>query len=115
MGFTYRWGLRRGMPDELVEHTYSQFDHGTQRAILKLYRASPPEVLAAAGESLGAIRAPALVMSGAEDSYIPPRFGDAYGEALGGEALVEQVDGGDHWFWLSQPETVHRVTDFLRV
>ena len=51
------------------------FDQGTQRAILRLYRSSPPDVLAAAGERLGELDVPALVVWGTRDPYIPARFG----------------------------------------
>ena len=55
---------------------HGRFDPGTQRAILLLYRASPPAVLAEAGRDLGTIAAPALVVHGARDRYIPARFAD---------------------------------------
>ena len=42
MGATTRWGLRRELPAELADHAWDAFDHGTQRAILKLYRSAPP-------------------------------------------------------------------------
>ena len=38
MGFTTRWGFRRELPRELADAAWETFDHGTQRAILKLYR-----------------------------------------------------------------------------
>ena len=40
MGVTTRWGFRRELPRELADAAWEAFDHGTQRAILKLYRAS---------------------------------------------------------------------------
>ncbi|HEX8714932.1 MAG TPA: alpha/beta fold hydrolase, partial [Solirubrobacteraceae bacterium] len=40
------------MPEEWIDSVLSHFDQGTQRAILRLYRSSPPDVLAAAGERL---------------------------------------------------------------
>ena len=89
-------------------------DVGTQRAILRLYRASDPDVLAAAGARLGEVRCPALVLWGAEDPYIPPRFADAYAAVLGGEVEREVLDGAGHWPWLDRPEVVDRVTAFLR-
>ena len=55
----------------------AHFDQGTQRAILRLYRSSPPERLAAAGAQLGELRMPALVLWGTRDPYIPARFGRA--------------------------------------
>jgi pimeloyl-ACP methyl ester carboxylesterase len=88
------------------------FDPGTQRAILKLYRASPPERLAAAGAQLRTIAAPALVLHGERDRYIPPRFADGLAAALG-DARVEHVPGAGHWPWLDRPELVDRVAAFL--
>lgn len=115
-GSTTKWALKRfipGMPEDFYDSVWRHFDHGTQRAILKLYRSAPPPVLAAAGERLGAITCPALVLWGAEDSYLPVRFAHAYGDALGGETAVEVVDGADHWPWIDRPELIERVCDFL--
>ena len=44
---------REPMPDAWLDSLFDHFDQGTQRAILRLYRSSPPEVLAAAGARLG--------------------------------------------------------------
>jgi pimeloyl-ACP methyl ester carboxylesterase len=93
---------------------YERFDHGTQRAILKLYRASPPERLAAAGERLGEVKAPALVLWGAADEYIPAKFAHEYADRLGGAARVEIADGAGHWPWIDRPELVDAVTGFMR-
>ncbi len=94
--------------DSVLEH----FDQGTQRAILRLYRSSPPEVLAAAGERLGTLRMPALVLWGMRDPYIPAEFAGAYAQALGQAELLEVPDAG-HWPWLDKPELIERVVDFL--
>ena len=101
------------MPDEFVDSVWDHFDHGTQRAILKLYRSAPPDVLARAGERLGEISAPALVLWGADDPYIPTCFAHAFGEALGGETTVELVENANHWPWMDKPELVERVCGFL--
>jgi pimeloyl-ACP methyl ester carboxylesterase len=90
----------------------AHFDPGTQRAILRLYRASPPEVLAAAGAGLGAVTAPGLVLHGAADRYIPARFANGLAAALG-NAAVEHVAGAGHWPWLDRPDLIARVHDFL--
>ena len=123
MGFTVRPVMKRvlrgsaGRPeavsDAFVDSAYRHFDQGTQRAILKLYRSAPPEVLEASGRRLGAITAPALVLWPTEDPFIPQRFGPAYAEALGGETELEIVEGAGHWAWLDRPELVDRVTAFL--
>lgn len=101
------------MPDELIDRVWEHFDHGTQRAILKLYRSAPAPVLAAAGARLGELRCPALVLWGAEDPYLPTRFAHAYAEAFGGEVRVEVEPDAGHWPWIDRPELVKRVCDFL--
>jgi pimeloyl-ACP methyl ester carboxylesterase len=100
------------MPDVWLDTVLDHFDQGTQRAILRLYRSSPPDVLAAAGSQLGRLTMPALVVWGARDPYIPVRFGRAYAEALPNAELLELPDAG-HWPWLDRPDTIDRVAGFL--
>ena len=73
MGLAVGPVVRRLLPPGRGEPCSRTFDPGTQRAILRLYRTSPPEALAAAGARLGTIAAPALVLHGADDRYIPAR------------------------------------------
>ncbi len=112
MGFSTRRAFRRELPRELADAAWETFDHGTQRAILKLYRASPPDVLARAGERLGEVRAPTLILWAKDDPYLPAEFGERTADALGGEVELEPVEGG-HWTWHGRPELVGRVGDFL--
>ncbi len=99
------------MPEEWIDSVLSHFDQGTQRAILRLYRSSPPDVLAAAGARLGELRGPALVVWGQRDPYIPARFGREYADALGAE-LVALEDAG-HWPWFDRPDAIDRVVEFV--
>ena len=80
------------LPADYVDSIWAHFDQGTQRAILKLYRSAPPAVLAGAGARQGDIRAPALVLWGDRDPYIPAEFADATGAALG-DATVRHLRG----------------------
>jgi len=123
MGFTFKRNMRRSMryttasddpPAELIDSIWEHFDHGTQRAILKLYRSAPSDVLGATGEQLGAIEGPALVVWGDPDPFLPTEFAQRYADALGAPARVEVVEGGRHWPWMGRPETVELVADFLR-
>jgi pimeloyl-ACP methyl ester carboxylesterase len=93
----------------VLEH----FDHGTQRAILKLYRATPPQALAAAGPALAAVTAPALVLWGERDRYLEPALADRIAAGLGGETVVETVPGAGHWPWLDDRHVPERVAAFL--
>lgn len=108
MGAALR-GAAPGLRDEILAH----FDQGTQRAILQLYRTSPPEKLAAAGAELASITAPALVLWGADDPFIETRFASGYAAALG-DAELELVEGAGHWPWRDDPALVGRVCAFLR-
>jgi pimeloyl-ACP methyl ester carboxylesterase len=123
MGYAFRAGMKRGSrewlaapgpaPDEMIDEIWRHFDHGTQRAILKLYRSAPPAALAAAGERLGEIEARALFIWGERDPYLPPEFAHRLAERLGGPAEVEVIEGARHWPWLDRPELVDHVTAFL--
>jgi pimeloyl-ACP methyl ester carboxylesterase len=112
MGFTNRRAFRRGLPAEIADRAYDEFDHGSQRAVLKLYRASPPEVLARAGERLGELRCPALLEWPTRDPYIGAEFGRRYADALGGEVQLEELEAG-HYPWLDRPEMIDRVAAFV--
>jgi pimeloyl-ACP methyl ester carboxylesterase len=112
MGFTFKRQLRSGgVPD--VDRVYERFDHGTQRAILKLYRSASPATLAAAGGRLGEVKCPALVVWGEPDPFLPTEFAHRYADALGGETRVELLDGAGHWPWDGRADTVDLVTGFL--
>lgn len=100
------------LPDALIDSVLDHFDQGTQRAILRLYRSSPSEVLAKAGERLSRLDMPALVLWGLQDPYIPRRFAAEYARALPSCELVELPDAG-HWWWLDRPDAIERVADFL--
>jgi pimeloyl-ACP methyl ester carboxylesterase len=112
MAAATRWAFRRELPATLADRAWEQFDHGTQRAILKLYRSAPSQVLARAGEGLHRVRAPALVLWPTADPYIGPEFGAATSASLGGRVELEMVECG-HWLWEDRPEVVDRVAAFL--
>jgi pimeloyl-ACP methyl ester carboxylesterase len=101
------------MPPQWRRDVLDHFDPGTQRAILRLYRSSPPERLAAIGAGLASLEVPALVAWGMRDPYIPARFGAEYASTLPRAQLEEFPDAG-HWAWLDRPDLIERVTDFLR-
>jgi pimeloyl-ACP methyl ester carboxylesterase len=125
MGLSNKWAFRllaerqseTQVPDsvlnEAIDGVWKYFDHGTQRAILRLYRSAPEPVLAEAGRNLGAITAPALVVWGEKDPYLDTRFAHGYAAALGGPAEVDVVADAGHWPWYEQPAVIDRVAAFL--
>jgi pimeloyl-ACP methyl ester carboxylesterase len=121
MGFSSEWifrllarretSLPREVVDAQVAQAWKHFDHGTQRAILKLYRSAPVKVLEQAGKELGSIGADSYVVWGEHDPYLPTRFAEDYASALGGRAEI--VPGAGHWPWLDDPGVIDRVAKFL--
>ncbi|MEA2128359.1 MAG: hypothetical protein QOJ85_1250 [Solirubrobacteraceae bacterium] len=101
------------MPEPFVANVAAAFDLGTERAVLRLLRSASPELLADAGDKLGAITAPALVLWGAEDPYIPARFGAGYAATLG-DATLEVVEDAGHWPWIDRPEVSERIVEHLQ-
>ncbi|MGI8944802.1 MAG: alpha/beta fold hydrolase [Thermoleophilaceae bacterium] len=123
MGFTTRFVLARALngasagpeplPGDFIDSAHRHFDHGTQRAILKLHRAAPPATLARCGQDLDRIEVPSLILSSGEDPYVPAEFGAAYAEALGGEPRLELLERAGHWAWLDRPELIETTAEFL--
>ncbi|MFM8560848.1 MAG: alpha/beta fold hydrolase [Solirubrobacterales bacterium] len=123
MGLTFKWTFRLlsresnaapgPLPEALIDQTMDGFDLGTQRAILQLYRTSPPARLEQAGSRLGEITCPALVVWGDRDPYIAPHFADLYAGALGGPVEVLHLEDAGHWPWLDRPDLVETVAGFL--
>ncbi|MBW3652613.1 MAG: alpha/beta hydrolase [Actinobacteria bacterium] len=103
---------RGPMPAPFVASVAENFDLGTERATLRLLRSASPEVLAQAGARLGAITAPALVLWGEHDPYIPARFGAGYAATLG-DATLEVVENAGHWPWIDRPEVAARIVEHL--
>lgn len=122
MGATTRWVLRQlsreanatpgPLPPETIDSIWAHFDQGTQRAILRLYRSAPPDVLRAAGEGLGALRCPSLIAWGVDDPYIAPDFADAYAARLP-DAKIAHLPGAGHWPWLDRPGVIDDFGAFL--
>jgi pimeloyl-ACP methyl ester carboxylesterase len=112
MGFTNPFFLRRlgGLSAAHADQVWRHFDHGTQRAILKLYR-SARENLA----PLEQVRAPALVLWGESDPFLGPEWAGRVAASLGGETTVETVPGAGHWPWLNRPELVQNVVQYLQL
>jgi len=105
-------GDRRAMPPQFIDTIWDHLDHGTNEATLALYRHADPDRLALAGGDLNRITCPALVLWGANDPFLKPRFAEAYAAALPG-AQFELVEGAGHWPWIDDVRVIDRVLDFL--
>jgi pimeloyl-ACP methyl ester carboxylesterase len=98
--------------DGRIGAVWDQFDQGTQRAVLRLFRSVDASSLAAAGAGLEALRQPVLVVWGEQDPWLDPGFADAYARRLP-NATVERAAGAGHWPWLDRPELATRLSAFV--
>ncbi len=110
-----RHGNPRGLPRAFVDRMYDDFDHGTRRAVLRLYRATDAS---SAGERLGpvlrALARPTLVIWGKHDPYVPVRYAERQREFFPGARVVAFENSG-HWPFMDDPERVAEVVvPFLR-
>jgi pimeloyl-ACP methyl ester carboxylesterase len=72
-----------------------------------------PGTLASAGARLAELDAPALIVWGALDPFVPVEAALQYAEALGGECELELLQDAGHWPWLDRPDVVETVAGFL--
>ena len=116
MGATTKWLLKRELkkastsPDETwpnarVDPLWEQFDQGTQRAILRLHRATDEAALNDLRTRLTAISQPALILWGDQDPWFPASTAEAYGSALP-SAIVEHLQNAGHWPWLDDADAL---------
>jgi pimeloyl-ACP methyl ester carboxylesterase len=101
-------------PDARIASIWKQFDQGTQRAILRLYRSADERELARTGARLDQVEAPALVLWGEADPWLPVAVGETYASVIP-HASIEHVQRAGHWPWLDSPDVVDRVASFLEV
>ena len=101
------------LPDSLIDRFWPDFDRGTRRAILRLYRSAPPAVLARAGGQLGELSCPTLILWPTNDPYVGPEWGQRYADAIGANARLEMIERAGHWMWLDRPEVIDKAAAFL--
>jgi pimeloyl-ACP methyl ester carboxylesterase len=109
-------GNPRGLPTSFVDRMYDDYDKGTRRAVLRLYRAtSNPGALAdAMGATFRQLEVPALVIWGAADPYVPVAYAERQREFFRVVRVVILERSG-HWPFADDPEAVvDALLPFLR-
>jgi pimeloyl-ACP methyl ester carboxylesterase len=113
-----RLALRRGQPVPLPRERFDAMyaaakDPGTQRAVLRLYRATTAERMGSLRDALRSMERPALVVWGVADPYIGVEQADRQRETFPG-ARVERIERAGHWPMFDQPERLAElVVPFL--
>jgi pimeloyl-ACP methyl ester carboxylesterase len=106
----------RGLPPEFVDKMYDDYDRGTRRTVLKLYRSTPDPSRTAQelGDAMAGLRKPALVVWGAADPFIGVEFAERQRDFFDVEDMLILDDSG-HWPFQDDPQAVERaVVPFLR-
>jgi pimeloyl-ACP methyl ester carboxylesterase len=107
---------RRPLPDAFVDRMYREYDAGTRRAVLRLYRATSDlsGMARRIGDALRALRCPALVIWGERDAFIPARYAAAQRQVFPGAEVHLLPDSG-HFPYADDPDAVAaRLIPFLR-
>ena len=102
-----RRGQRRPLPRPFVDRMYDDFDRGTRRAVLELYRSV--DDVGAAGRELAArlrpLDRPALVLWGGRDPYIGAQHAEREREAFP-RARVRVLPDSGHWPFVDAADDV---------
>jgi len=113
-----RSALKRGQPRPLPDEAFELFyrankDKGTQRAILRLYRATPSNSLEPLGQPLHDLNRPTLVVWGRHDPYIKVEQAERQRRAFPDAEVVVLEESG-HWpMWDAPEETEAAIVPFL--
>jgi pimeloyl-ACP methyl ester carboxylesterase len=106
----------RSLPLEFVDRMYDDFDRGTRRAVLRLYRATPLPYPPASQwvSALARVDRPALIAWGAADPFLGPRRVEDLQEPFP-SAEVTMLDGSGHFPYADNPDqAAEAVVPFLR-
>ena len=105
------------LPTAFVDQMFADFDAGTRRAVLRLYRASHdvPAFGRRQAALLAPLRRPALVVWGKRDPYLPWSLAERQRQVFP-DAQVAILDDSGHWPFVDAPQAVRElVVPFLRL
>jgi pimeloyl-ACP methyl ester carboxylesterase len=106
----------RPFPSAFLDRMFDDLNWGTKRALLRLYRATPAEIVGSnsLAEKLRAMRLPALVIWGGADKALPAGYAGQQGSFFS-PVEVHVFEGCGHWPFVDEPELFARLlVDFLR-
>jgi pimeloyl-ACP methyl ester carboxylesterase len=103
------------LPSREIDVMYDDYDRGTRKLVLRLYRnRTNDELLEAAAGHFATLDRPALVVWGGSDPFVPVRHAEQQRKAFP-RAEVVVLQDSSHWPFLDDPEGVAAaVVPFLR-
>jgi pimeloyl-ACP methyl ester carboxylesterase len=102
--------VQSGVPREIAQEVVARIDRRMKQAMLRLYR-SATNIGAEWHADVDAITSPGLVIWGAEDPFVPVRFGERLAQRVGAELLVFEQCG--HWWPSQRPIEAARALERL--
>jgi pimeloyl-ACP methyl ester carboxylesterase len=104
------------MPDAFIDHMYDEFDRGTRKTVLKLYRnRTDDELLTQVAAAFKALDRPALVLWGGKDVFVPLRHAHQQRDEAFPSAEVVVLEESSHWPFVDDPEgAANAIVPFLR-
>ena len=115
-GLSLEHGNPRGLPRAFVDAMYGNYDRGTRRAVLRLYRATGnlDHGAAQVQAALRPLDLDCLVLWGQRDPYLPWRYAAQQRETFPRAEVVLLEDSG-HWPFADNPPAVAAaLVPFLR-
>lgn len=104
----------RPLPRDFLDRMHRDFDAGTRRAVLQLYRSADPDSATPFIPALRALDRPAMVVWGDGDIYIGSEHADRQRDSFP-SATVHHIAGAGHWPFIDEPrECAELLLDFLR-
>jgi len=106
----------KGLPPAFVDQMYDNYDRGTRRTVLKLYRATPDpgESAGEVGKAIKALNKPALVVWGMADPFLPGKYADQQSDFFDVKNTVKLPESG-HWPFQDDPDAVREaLVPYLR-
>lgn len=116
MRLALRHGNPRGLPAAYFDEMFENYDAGTRRAILELYRHTSDlgGMSDALAQKIAPRKLPATVVWGARDPYIPAKYAKMQRDFFAVERVACLEDSG-HWPMIDNPDAVAEVVvPFLR-
>ena len=123
MAVTSRSAFRRSiqasnprLPQSFIDEMYDDYDRGTRRTVLQLYRnRTDDELLTQAAAALRQLDRPALVVWGTADEFVPVRHAYQQRDVAFPRAEVVLLEDSAHWPFVDDPDGVaDAVIPFLR-
>jgi pimeloyl-ACP methyl ester carboxylesterase len=97
-----------GLPKDVLDRWYREYDWGTRRTLLRFYKATPTSAGGRAAPELARLDRPALVIWGKENRFVPVEQAERQRKSFP-NAEVVVLDNSRHYSHLDSPSRVDEL------